>query len=403
MSLTGVLRTGVSGMNAQTNRISTVAENIQNASTTGYKRTSTEFSSLLLETSGTGNYNSGAVDTVVRRAVSEQGSVAFTTSDTDLAIQGSGFFVVQDGSGGQYLTRAGNFVKDGSTGNLVNAGGFTLMGYALDAKGQPDIGGGLVPIKADTKTTQARPTTAATVSGNLPFDAAVIATPGTADGTYTKKVSVQTYDNVGTAVTLDLYATKTAADTWNIAVYQPAATAGGTPTKLGEANMTFGSDGQVTGTTTATITTPSGSITLDGSKLTQLAGNFDMKATADGTPPTTGTGVAFGEDGTVFTLYADGSRAPSYKVPLASVRSPDELLPKAGNVFEANGQSGPVEIGYAQLGGLGTLKSKALEQSNADVATELTTMIESQSAYTANSKVFMTGTEMLDTLMNLKR
>lgn len=402
MSLTGVLRTGVSGMNAQTNRIATVAENIQNASTTGYKRTSTEFSSLLLESSGTGNYNSGAVDTVVRRAVNEQGSVAFTTSDTDLAIQGAGFFVVKDGSGGQYLTRAGNFVKDGATGTLVNSGGFTLMGYALDAQGQPDLAKGLVPITADTATTQARPTTAATVSGNLPYDAAIIATPGTADGTYTKKVSVKTYDNVGTAVTLDVYATKTAADTWNIALYQPA-TGGGAPTKLGEAAMTFGTDGQITGATTTTVTTPWGPVGLDGSKLTQLAGDFDMKATANGTPPTAGTGVAFGEDGTVFTLYADGSRAASYKVPLASVRSPDALLPKAGNVFEANGESGQMEFGYAQLGGLGTLKSKALEQSNADVATELTTMIESQSAYTANSKVFMTGTEMLETLMNLKR
>lgn len=403
MSLTGVLRTGVSGMNAQTNRISTVAENIQNASTTGYKRTSTEFSSLLLESSGTGNYNSGAVDTVVRRAISEQGSVAFTTSDTDLAIQGSGFFVVKDGSGGQYLTRAGNFVKDGSNGTLVNAGGFTLLGYTLDAQGQPDIAGGLVPIKADTSTTEARPTTAATVSGNLPFDATVITTPGTAAGSYTKKVSVKTYDNVGTAVTFDVYATKTAGDTWNIAVYLPAGTPGGTPTKLGEADLTFGTNGQITGTTTATITTPAGPITLDGSKLTQLAGDFDVKATANGTPPTAGTGVAFSEDGTVYTLYADGSRAATYKVPIATVRSPDELLPKAGNVFEATGDSGPVELGYAQLGGMGTLKSKALEQSNADVATELTTMIESQSVYTANSKVFMTGNEMLETLMNLKR
>ncbi|MET0369272.1 MAG: flagellar hook protein FlgE [Methylobacterium sp.] len=402
MSLTGVLRTGVSGMNAQTNRISTVAENIQNASTTGYKRTSTEFSSLLLESSGTGNYNSGAVDTVIRRAVNEQGSVAFTTSDTDLAIQGEGFFVVKDGSGGQYLTRAGNFVKDGATGTLVNSGGFTLLGYALDAQGQPDIAKGLIPIKADTATTEARPTTEATVSGNLPFDATPIAVPGTADGTYTKKISVKTYDNVGTAVTLDVYATKTAGNTWNIALYQPA-TGGGTTTKLGEATMTFGTNGQITGATTATVATPWGALTLDGSKLTQLAGDFDMKATANGTPPTAGTGVSFGEDGTVFTLYADGSRAASYKMPLASVRSPDELLPKAGNVFEANSESGPVEFGYAQLGGLGTLKSKALEQSNADVATELTTMIESQSAYTANSKVFMTGTEMLETLMNLKR
>lgn len=403
MSLTGVLRTGVSGMNAQTNRISTVAENIQNASTTGYKRTSTEFSSLLLESSGTGNYNSGAVDTVVRRAVNEQGSVAFTTSDTDLAIQGAGFFVVKDGSDGQYLTRAGNFVKDGATGTLVNSGGFTLMGYGLDAQGQPDIAKGLVPIKADTATTQARPTTQATVSGNLPFDAtAITVPPGTTAGTFTKKVSMQTYDNLGNAVTVDVYATKTPNNVWNIALYEPA-TGGGNPTSLGSADVTFSADGQVLNQSTQTITAPWGQITLDGSKLTQLAGDFDMKATANGTPPTAGTGVAFGEDGTVFTLYADGSRAASYKVPLATVRSPDQLLPKAGNVFEANGESGAVEYGYAQLGGLGTLKSKALEQSNADVATELTTMIESQSAYTANSKVFMTGTEMLETLMNLKR
>ncbi len=68
-------------MNAQSNRISTVAENIQNSGTTGYKRASTEFSSLLIADTGTGNYNSGSVETTVRRAVSEGGTINATTSN----------------------------------------------------------------------------------------------------------------------------------------------------------------------------------------------------------------------------------------------------------------------------------------------------------------------------------
>ena len=128
MSLYGMMRTGVSGMNAQANRLSTVADNIANAGTTGYKRSSTEFSSLIIP-NVTGNYTSGGVTTSVRYATSQQGDLKYTTSTTDLAINGDGFFVVQDPSGKPFLTRAGSFVPDGD-GRLVNAAGFYLMGYS---------------------------------------------------------------------------------------------------------------------------------------------------------------------------------------------------------------------------------------------------------------------------------
>ena len=75
MSLYGVMRTGVSGMNAQSNKLSTVSDNIANVNTTGYKRASTEFSSLILK-SGSGNYNSGAVETTVRYAITDAGTHA---------------------------------------------------------------------------------------------------------------------------------------------------------------------------------------------------------------------------------------------------------------------------------------------------------------------------------------
>src|SRR5262249_60807632 len=105
MSLYGVMRTGVSGMAAQSNKLSTVADNIANVNTTGYKRASTEFSSLILK-SGSGSYNSGGVETKVRYAISDPGTLQYTTSATDLAIQGNGFFIVNSAQGTPFLTRA---------------------------------------------------------------------------------------------------------------------------------------------------------------------------------------------------------------------------------------------------------------------------------------------------------
>ncbi len=119
MSIFGSMKTAVSGMNAQANRLSTVADNIANVNTTGYKSVSTSFSSLVLPSSG-GNYNSGGVQSSVRQSVSDQGDISYTTSGTDLAISGDGFFIVQGADGTPVLTRAGDFTKD-DEGNLVNA------------------------------------------------------------------------------------------------------------------------------------------------------------------------------------------------------------------------------------------------------------------------------------------
>ena len=106
MGLYGMMRTGASGMSAQSNRLGTVADNIANVGTTGYKRASSEFSSLVLK-SGQSDYLSGSVDSRVRYAVSEQGSFKFTTSATDLAVKGNGFFIVSNEAGQTFLTRAG--------------------------------------------------------------------------------------------------------------------------------------------------------------------------------------------------------------------------------------------------------------------------------------------------------
>jgi flagellar hook protein FlgE len=392
MSLYGVLRSGVSGMTAQSNKLGTVAENIQNSSTNGYKRASTEFSSLILPSSE-GSYNSGSVTSTVRYTISDQGPISYTTSATDLAISGNGFFVVSDPKGSPYLSRAGNFVVDGKTGDLVNAAGFTLMGFKLGAAaGKPSLNSldGMVPVNMASFGMQASASTKGTFTGNLPYSAAA---------GETKNSSLQVYDNVGNPVKIDIALTKDATDpnVWGMVVTDAA---GGVHSK----SLTFDAMGQIQAPTDMTFTIPNGaSFTLDMAGMTQLAGEYSLTGTSDGNAPSAVKSAEFASDGTVYAVYEDGSRIEAYRIPLATVPSPDNLNPRAGNVYEATNRSGGYQVGYPGTVGFGTVASGALEGSNVDIGTELTAMIEAQTSYTANSKVFQTGSELLDVLMNLKR
>ena len=129
MGLYGVMTTSVSGMSAQADRLGTVADNIANINTTGYKRSSTQFSTLVPEAQ-LAQYTPGSVATHIVRGISEQGELSYTRSTTDLAINGNGFFMVQSANGTPYLTRAGSFVPN-SVGELVNSAGYKLLGYNL--------------------------------------------------------------------------------------------------------------------------------------------------------------------------------------------------------------------------------------------------------------------------------
>ena len=418
MSLYGMMRTGVSGMNAQANRLSTVADNIANSDTTGYKRSSAEFSTLVMPTTG-GAYNSGGVTTTIRSAVSSQGVLQYTTSVSDLAVSGDGFFVVQDPSGTPFLTRAGAFVPD-AQGRLVNAGGFQLMAYSY-ANGVPaaTVNGfeGLVPVVISDQEMTATPSTEGTFNGNLPAGATPVAAgslPSTnaAGAQYTSKSSMVAYDNLGNKVLLDVYFTNTGAGTWEVSVFDQSKATPGTSFPytggaLGTANLTFDTTtGKLTGAVTSVgLTVPNGSaFSLDLSKLTQLGTGFTVsEAEVNGNAPSTIDKVQISKDGTIYAQYKDGSTKPLYKIPLADVQSPDQLTALPGNVYAQGTESGAVRVGFANEGKLGSIVSGALENSNVDIAEELTNMIAAQRSYTANSKVFQTGSDLMDVLVNLKR
>jgi len=145
-------------------------------------------------------------------------------------------------------------------------------------------------------------------------------------------------------------------------------------------------------------------MTLDVSTMQQLASDYaPLDPIVNGNAPSQVDKMEFGKDGTVYAVYEDGTRIATYRIPLATVPSPDKMTPEAGNVYSASIESGNVQVAFPGQSGLGSILSGALEQSNVDMGEELTAMIEAQRNYTANSKVFQTGSELLDVLMNLKR
>ncbi|SFJ51625.1 flagellar hook protein FlgE [Methylobacterium brachiatum] len=404
MGLYGVLNSGVSGMNAQTNRLGVVADNIQNQNTVGYKRGSTQFSSLLTE-SGSGSYDSGGVTTVVRHDISSKSNVTATTSASDVAISGNGFFVVKDAGGKSALTRAGNFVIDARTGDLVNAAGMHLQGYSL-ASGTPILSmnsfNGLVPVNLASMAMKANPSTAGRVDkGNLDSNAPD-KTGDPSDKNYTSATSFVAYDNLGNPFQVDLYFVKNSTGNWKVAAYDHNKN---TPmTGTAPTDLKFDSSGKLTSASSLSFNVPNGKpFKMDFANLTQLAAEFSLKGRTDGNSAQDVDHAAIDTDGTVYAVYADGQTAAAFRIPLATVASPDNLTPRSGNVFEVTPESGTPEINFANVGGRGSIESHSLEDSNVDLGNELATMIESQTSYGANSKVFQTGTEMLETLVNLKR
>ena len=137
MSLYGALFAGVSGLTAQANSIGVVSDNIANVNTVGFRALESTFSTLVTN-SGTISHSPGGAQGGTRTSVSLQGLLQTTTSNTDIAISGDGFFAVNtqpDGTGSINYTRAGSFRED-SLGNFVNSGGFFLQGFPLDREGR---------------------------------------------------------------------------------------------------------------------------------------------------------------------------------------------------------------------------------------------------------------------------
>lgn len=232
MSLYGALFAGVSALNAQSQAMGMISDNIANVNTIGYKRAEAAFSSLVTAQTRSTSYSPGAVRASTLQRVDQQGILQQSRSATDIAVSGNGFFVVQnninDDLQESFFTRAGQFSED-EQGYLVSPAGKYLLGWPVDQDGNIPAGAGdvgsLVPVDVAFLGGITRPTTRAEASLNLDADETPylypVTSPTTLDPHFSR--SIRMYDSLGEAqdITLNFYhttsPTATAAGVTNIA------------------------------------------------------------------------------------------------------------------------------------------------------------------------------------------
>ncbi|MFS8180990.1 flagellar hook protein FlgE [Pseudovibrio denitrificans] len=402
MGLYGIMNTSVSGMNAQSNKLSTVADNISNANTVGYKRYKTAFSSLV-GSGGSSGHEFGIVNTTVVQTVRQQGAFNFTSRGTDLAINGNGFFQVQDLQGGTYYTRAGDFVLD-KNGQMVNSGGYQLL----------SAGG--TPVSVDLNTPVWQGSTEGELGVNLASSTPVRPTPPAAGlpSNFDYKTSISTYDQNGNVVKVDVVYTKTSETvdpvTGDITdsewLVQAADSAGNDISVGGPFTLEFTGEGKLSGTspTDFVFKVPNGgNVTLDLSKTVTAGEKFSVnKVDVDGYPPSTIESIRIESDGRVFGVYGSSAEKLLDQIQIVNFSNPDGLQAKSGNVYAATDASGDPAVGFPGDNGFGSLYSGAVEGSNVDLAAELTEMVQAQRTYSANTKVFNASSELLQELNNLR-
>ena len=242
--------------------------------------------------------------------------------------------------------------------------------------------------------------------------AANLPSANTATAPFTGKTSLVAYDNLGNEVTLDVYSTKTAANTWEVTAFDhaTAASAVAFPTRpvrwraRRSPSMRHGPAGGRQ-PHVVVVTIPNGDgyarhvadqparCRLHGSQREQSTATRRARSTTSRSPTTASS----------IPCSRTASRWRTYRIPLADVPSPDNLEAARRQRLRGEPTSGDIQIGFARTAASARWSSGALEQSTVDLASELTTMIELERNYTANSKVFQTGADLMDVLVNLKR
>jgi flagellar hook protein FlgE len=406
MSLFGSLYTSVSGLNAQSQALSMISDNIANTSTIGYKSNSAQFADLVTQAGGT--FSSGGVVTNTVQNIDQQGLLQQTQSSTDLAISGKGFFVVQPtpaaGQGAVY-TRAGSFTEN-SQGYLVNTSGYYLMGWPLNASGAlpnaTDSLQSLQPINLNSVATTLAPTT--TASLNLNLNAADVAAVAPATN-FTRSLTV--YDSLGGQQTVTMNFTKTASNTWTMAL------TGGTPAVTSSNAVTFNTDGSIATPNPATVSfgpvdwgngsDPTQTISVDISKMTQDAAPYAVTSVVqDGQAFGSQSGISVDKSGIVTASYTNGQTRKIYQLPIATFAADSQLSALSGDVYAQTLGSGSYYLNQAGSSGAGTISPSSLEQSNVDLASEFSNMIVTQQAYAANSKVISSANQMLQALLQVQ-
>jgi flagellar hook protein FlgE len=402
----------LSGLDASNTALATISNNLANLNTTGYKDTTVNFQDMFYQLLGTNsagdNLQVGSGSSVSSIGTNfSGGSVQDTGVNTDVAITGNGFFVVQDGSN-TYYTRAGDFTQD-SKGYLVTTDGYQVMGYPA-TNGVVNTNGGLTPIQLPMgETSPPTATTSLSIDVNLSASAAV-------GNSYNTSVTV--YDSLGTAHVLSVDFTNTGSG-WSYTASLPSSDitgATGTSTTVQSGTLTFDSSGNLTSTTPIAFSIPKladGAGTLafnwnlasSGGQglITQVAGSSATNSTnQNGNAAGSLTGFSINSDGTISGTFTNGTQLLG-QVALANFANLQGLTKQGDSNYSASISSGSAVIGAPGTSSLGSLTGSALELSNVDMSTEFSNLIIAERGFQANAKSVTTFDQIAQDTINLIR
>lgn len=419
----------LTGLNADSTALNTIANDLANMNTTAFKSQSVNFSDLFYQQVG----STGAGDPIQVGAGSEVGSTetnftagtpSSTGVNTDVALEGNGFFVVSDGQGGYEYSRAGDFSLD-SSGNLITSNGLSVMGYpAVD--GVVNTSAPLSAISLPVGQVEApQATTTMSMTGNLDST--------TAAGTQFP-ATMTIYDSLGQAQTVTVNYTPDAAggNLWDYSISLPASAYSGAAPAAITGTMQFDSNGTLTqvnpgGAGVQTVGTADGdvsSIPLSFSGLADGASDLSIQWNLLGTSgtPTIGqvatasdfgstaqngyTGgdyqtFTIGSDGTVTASYSNGQTQNVGQLALANVTNLQGLDMLGNGDYATTRASGTASVGVSGAGGLGTMEDDALEASNVNISNEFSELIVAQRAFEANAKSVTTFDTVTQDTINM--
>jgi flagellar hook protein FlgE len=464
MSINSALFAGASGLIANSSALAGISDNIANVNTVGYKRVDTNFFPNYKINSGAGEarYSAGGTSSRSTLDITTAGLLNPSNSSTALAIDGNGFFVVRPNSSDVtgfdpvMFTRSGNFDTD-AAGFLKNDAGHYLYGWPVDSDGNvnadPSNVNSLEAVNLSNIGGAAEATSSIRVNANLQASQAVSpdeATYDSGDPAFNMasgamqadfQRSIQIYDSQGgiRSVTLSLLKSATA-NQWHAEIHVEPATdvetgAGLNSGQIATGVLAFDTNGQID---TANTTLPS-DLSFLGSNNTAALGPNDVRWAAGtgvgaqditldlgsaGTPggftqydspstlnSTVVNGALFGafasvevsNDGFVVARFTNGITRKIYQLPVATVVNPNGMASAGGAAFMVTPSSGAFTLNVPGAGSSGPIQSKAVENSNVDIATEFSNLIITQRAYSASSRIITTADEMLAEAIQMKR
>ena len=401
----------LTGLSAAQNDLEVVSNNIANSETTGFKRSRAEFADIYA--SSEFGVSSNAIGQGVQLAGIQQqftdGDITFTDNALDLAINGQGFFVLED-SGARSYGRAGAFGVD-SAGNIVDQVGNNLIGFQPDANGV--ITGNLGPLVVSRADQPPQITSTIDIGANL--DATSVIPPAFTVGpsgpdatTYNHSTSLTVYDSLGGEHLASLYFRRDSATDWQAFAFVDNVQVDGPDLLNFDASGNLvGVNGGAGTTVTSAAFVPGGvgtstTFTVDYAQVSQFGSPFGVSSLSqNGFATGRLVSLDFSQDGTLFARFSNGQSNAFGQVALANFANNQGLRPASNTLWTESFASGPPLVGAPGSTDLGLIQSGALEESNVDVTAELINMIQAQRYFQSNAQVIGAADEITQTIINI--